>query len=271
MKGPTFSLVITHASWVPERRASFAAMRETLMSSADDADITPVSYLLDYRKPEELAWDVFKTILYRKSLRWSLEQDVSYHVFLTDDLHIYPRFWESLTAMVTAKPDKIIGLLSNAPGASEVADKGGGWYRCNSWVVGPAYVVPGDRLAAFYGWYCETLCDDASPPQPGVYGGRRWYDDDSALNEWITHEGPGESWHPVPTIIEHRVDLPSLVGHGDIYSRERESWRATRKVVIRDGYDWEWRSAPAAWTEASLCNSAFWDVDGPMLPVGEPK
>lgn len=268
---PKFSLVITHTPWVSERVASFEAMRKTLMASAESVGITPVSLLLDDRRPDELEWGVFKTLLYSRALRWAIEQEVTHHVFMTDDLHVYPRFWGALTAMVTAKLGKVIGLLSNAPGAAEVAAKGGGWYRCNSWVVGPAYVVPHAHLVAFEEWYSKVLCDDASPPQLGVYGGRRWYDDDSALNEWITHEGPGESWHPVPTIIEHRVDLPSLVGHGDIYSRERESWRATRAVVIRDGYDWEWRSTPSIWQDRNLCDAACWDVDGPMLPVGEPR
>jgi hypothetical protein len=176
-----------------------------------------------------------------------------------------PMVLAGIWAMVTAKPASIIGLLSNHPRGPELYAAGEAWYRCNSWVVGPAYVVPRVHLEPFVAWY-RALPDDGEAQH------RRWFNDDSALNEWNTFHGPGESWHPLPTPIEHRGDLGSTVGHGDQYSRERVSWRETRGVTLDAVGDLVWGVSPLPERRIGALSpytySEYWDREGPMLPVG---
>lgn len=215
-------------------------------------------------------WHAFKTHLALRQWEWSLESGASHCLFMTDDLHLAPGFYDILLAMVTARPEAIIGLLSNHPKGPSLWAEGHRGYRCNSWVVGPAYLVPRIHLEPFVAWY-KALRDD------GEAGGRRWYNDDSALNDWNTNHGPGASWHPLPTIVEHRADLPSTVGHGDKYSRERVSWRAVREVEeTEEGFTWcsrpvandlELMGFPSYWAPPSVPGCV--GTIAPMLSVGE--
>ncbi len=249
------SVAILHAQWRPER---VRCLNEMLVSLGGEWE--PAG-LFAGQKPARMAWSQFKTILALSQWEWSLAQsDATHHLFLTDDLHMAPGFNEILAAMVTANPRRMIGLLSNHPSAEKLARLGERSYRCNSWLVGPAYCVPRAMLQGFVDWY-KSLPDDEEP------GGRRWFNDDSALNEWNTRIGPGESWHPLPTIIEHRADLESCVGHGDKYSRERVSWRYTRECIV-EADRVHWRSEPATFDLEAMKSPEYWGGDGPMLTVG---
>ncbi len=256
MSEHTISVAILHAPWIPARVAAIAEMLEALPGIDCKA--------FDDARPKGMSWGQFKTVLAAKQWQWSLDTGCTHHLFLTDDLHLAPGFWEILQAMIAAKPDAIIGLLSNHPRGPELAAQGYRWYRCNSWVVGPAYLVPHEHLKAFLAWY-EAL------PDHEMSGGRRWFNDDSALNEWITREGPAESWHPLPTCIEHRADIGSTVNHGDSYSRERVSWRETRHVQHHeDGFSWfsEPRGTDTGTWLQLMRDADFWRDSGPMLKVG---
>lgn len=251
---PTLSVAIQHTPWIPERVDALGEMVQAIPRRV------PTRIFRD-RRPERMLWEEFKTVLALDQWEWSLKTECTHHLFLTDDLHMAPNFWLALNAMIEAKPNAIIGLLSNHPQAVEEAAKGNTWYRCNSWIVGPAYVVPTEHLRGFLAWY-SNLRDDADP------GGRRWFNDDSALNEWNSLYGPKESWHPLPTIIEHRHDLKSTVGHGDMYSRERVSWRATRTVQHHeDGFSWI--DSPAQFDLEGMCHPPYWQRLAPMLQVGD--
>lgn len=213
----TFSLVINHTPWVPERVRAMAEMRRTL--AVNELDELPLMFNdTDYRGTD---WQQSKVQWALDQWRWASKQDVTHHVFMTDDLHIAPRFWDILGAMVANTGDNPIGLLSNHPRAFGGSGRSCG-YRTNSWLVGPAYVLPHDFLVRFLAWF------EALPDGPHTtFGTKAYRNDDSSINEFVTQSG---SWtfHPMPTIIEHRGDIGSTVGHGDKYSRERLSWRASR-------------------------------------------
>ena len=193
---------------------------------------------------------------------WSASKKVSHHIFMTDDLHLAPRFWGILMAMVVAAPDMPIGLLSNHPHAATFLP--GHWYRTNSWLVGPAYVLPHAFLVEFLQWFKAK--PDGSHLIPGT---KAYGNDDSTLNEFVTMSGR-MSAHPVPTIVEHRGDLESTVGHGDRYSRERVSWRAVRWPEDTGPDSFEWREDPADFDIEAMTKPAFWAGVGssPILKVG---
>lgn len=248
-----FSLAIYHRR---DSRPRVRCLNEMLEVLAPSAQGVPCR-IWDERATE--SWDAWQHTLHPRVWGWSLEHSVAtHHVFMTDDLAICPRFWDVLRAMTTAKPEAIIGLLSNHPAGPRLAAAGAHWYRCNSWIVGPAYVVPRMHLERFLPWYREWIeCQE-----------KRHYGDDSSLNVWISSHGPRESWHPLPTIIEHRGDIESTWQSGDCFSRERVSWRAHRWAPLREDYRGLWTSEDKRYDLDAMSRPTYWEGLGPVLDVG---
>lgn len=259
---PRFSLGVLHAPWKLGRKEACEQLFEALATR--DADMEQPTYrVFDENVNTDRARLPF---VWASQWRWACETGATHHLFLTDDVHVAPRFWAILTAMVQARPRSVLGLMSNHPDAVSTLFAGHRWYRTNSWVVGPAYVVPHEYLCWFVDWY-ERL----SPMQRRILG------DDSALNDWITFGtgAPREAWHPVPTIIEHRDDVPSTHDGGkDHYGRERVSWRAIRGIadeIPRGGpksMPPRWCSTPYAFDLEAMTSPRYWhDSGAPMLAL----
>jgi len=250
----TFSLSILHKPGVAKRDRALRDMIEDLHSG----DI----WQRVFDEPCEGPWNVGQHAIHARVWQWHLETPASHHVCMSDDLNVAPRFWDLLGAMVYTKPRSIIGLLSNHPAGPRLAERGERWYRTNSWVVGPAYVVPHDALSRFLPWYRYWIAAKTDD-QKGHYG------DDSSLNEWISNRGPRETWHPLPTIIEHRGDVETTWLHGgDCFSRERVSWRAHQYAPLREKYQGLWTTTEKRYDVAAMTNPKYWDCDGPLLSVG---
>jgi hypothetical protein len=259
----SFSLVINHTPWIPARVLAVEAMMRELRAGAPaTARHAPFLNTRDFRGTD---WQESKVEWALDQWRWSADQRASHHVFMTDDLHLAPGFRLILDAMVRANPTGILGLLSNHHAAPDLAARGKRWYRTNAWLVGPCYVMPHADLVRFLGWF-EALPDGR---QRGCKG---YANDDSSVNEWVTNGGgPGVVYHPIPTIIEHRADLESTVGHGDRFSRERVSWRAHRNVTVADDGSCAWETFPASYELDRMQAPYFWlgAQDAPLLKVGE--
>ncbi len=247
----TFSLVTNNTPWRPER---VKALAEMLLALAPWPGLPVMINDHDYRGTD---WQVSKVQWALDQWQWSARQDVTHHVFMTDDLHIMPRFWEALRAMCSQSGDAPIGLLSNHPAAVALEAAGQHWYRTNSWLVGPCYVLPHAFLLRFLAWF-EAKPDGNEP------GAKGYANDDSSINEFVSHEG-GYTLHPLPTIIEHRGDIDSTVGHGDKHSRERVSWRAIQHPGPR-----EWVRVTHEPVRA-LNEPAYWAGanQAPLLAVGD--
>lgn len=221
--------------------------------------LMPTSPLLvndtDYRGTD---WQVSKVKWALDQWRWSAAQATDWHVFMTDDLHIAPRFWEILEAM-TAHARVPIGLLSNHPEAIRLWSAGAKWYRTNSWIVGPCYALPHAFMVSFLEWF-------EAKPEGGAHGAKGYANDDSSINEYVTHSG-AHALHPLPTIVEHRNDIGSTVGHGDRFSCERVSWRAIRWP---EGDPIVWRSTMSPNDIDAMARPEFWEgaKDAPLLKVG---
>jgi hypothetical protein len=233
----TFSLVVNHAPWAKDREKKAEELLDA--SGADNV----MFHCTDYRDggPNPKGQPVDFTL---NQWRWSARQQVDHHVFMTDDLKLALHFWEILAAMVESAPSRILGLLSNHPYAPTLAEKGVRWYRTNSWVVGPCYVVPHEHMTRLLPW-AEARGSAGSVDKLG-------WSDDSELNEWITRKGPGEAFHPIPTPIEHMRTLSTWehTGHGDDYSHERVSWR---KFIY---WSSDYPSAPDL--ETVMTSPSFW-------------
>lgn len=252
----TLSLCINHTPWVPERVEALTEMLGELLP------LPPCTkyYLhnIDYR-----GWDWQnggKLLWMLAQWQWSVAQPVDHHVFLTDDLHIMPGFWNAVHAMLSQSADAPVGLLSNHPEIPSLT--GFHWYRTNSWLTGPGYILPHKFLVGFLEWFAKM------PDHPHTTPGTKSYqNDDSNINLYVSHLG-SYTLHPLPTVIEHRHDLASTVGHGDKFSRERLSWRARRWTEEANG-GFEWKEDLSEIVRA-LNEPGWWigPETSPLLRVG---
>lgn len=247
----TFSLVINHTPWIPERVKCLDEMLKALNPTGDSGP-TFINDA-DYRGTE---WQQTKVKWALDQWRWAAQHDATHHVFMTDDLFIHPRFWDALQGMTANVPDCPIGLLSNHPNAIEWYTAGHRWYMTRSWLVGPAYVLPHEFLLRFLPWF-EAKPDGSHE----IRGTKAWANDDSSINEFVSFEN-GKTFHPLPTIIEHRNDIGSTVGHGDRHSRERLSWRFARWVEDRGRGEFDWHSASIATDANQLATPEYWKITG---------
>lgn len=248
----SFSLVINHTPWIPERCDALERMYVGLAKHS-----MPYPFLLndtDYRGTD---WQVSKVKWALDQWRWSAQQPATHHVFMTDDLNIVSNFWRVLDAMVTAQPLSPIGLLSNHPKGPETYRAGAHAYCTASWLVGPAYVLPHEFLVKFLAWF-ESLSFEE----------QKYANDDSSINQFVSKQGM-VSLHPLPTIIEHRHDLVSTVGHGDNFSRERLSWRAERWTEGTGDGGFAWHEKPIYMDLIAMTDPEYWRGDWPLLKVGE--
>lgn len=252
MMMPTFSVSIKHQARSLARQRALASMCDALAERPG-----PEIGMRIFDEAAEGPWNEWQHKLHDLVWRWHLGTGATHHVLLTDDLWIAPRFWWALLAMVSVKPEAIIGLLSNHPAAVPLAERGAHWYRTNSWLVGPAIIIPQVHLANFVEWHPTWLAS----VNPKDFG------DDSAMNVWVTLKGPGQVCHPLPTLIEHRGDIESTWCPGDCYSRERVSWRHRRSCPLGPEYRGLWTSVEVKPDIEALCTREFWDVTGPLLNV----
>jgi hypothetical protein len=149
--------------------------------------------------------------------------------------------------MIEAVPDQIIGLEANHPLGPEMLRTGRRWYRTRAWLVGVGYVFPCDPklpngLPSFLTW-----CD-ANPDMVAKSN------EDSLVSHWAYDHG-FDIWHPVPTIIDHDLGVPSTYandGHHEfsMYRRPTVTWR---DVELRAGME-----DPAYWRTT--------EAGAPLLP-----
>lgn len=221
-----------HAPWLPGRSESFAAIQEILEGRCDpiqEKAPTPV-----------LCWSLFATASWRQG---------SHSAFFDDDVMLAPRSFDIMQAMVTAVPDKIIGLEAVSPYACSLHLTKNNWYRTKSWLVGRGYILPEEDLEDWRIWLLREWRRLATK---GC---------DSIMNEWISETGR-EVWHPLPTIVDSATGiLPSALGG---------------VPPIEPDYVGELRS-PCRWntvgiqvTVDEMCNPDFWAPrdNVPLVEVG---
>src|SRR5271155_5417511 len=142
----TFSLVINHTNWRAERVAALEVMKLALFVPQGGPCKQWMCNEADFRGRD---WQEAKVEWALSQWRWAAKERTTHHVFMTDDLHISPHFWDILMAMVEGSKARAIGLLSNHPRGPRLFGDGEHGYRTNSWIVGPAYVLEHKLLLDF--------------------------------------------------------------------------------------------------------------------------
>ena len=199
----TFALAIpTTADWVPERAASLERLKAQLGHR-------PVYYREFRDREPNWSWS-------GKLWEWGLRCARAHLVQLQDDVVVGPEFWPTLRAMVDERPDDIIGLESVLAPSSP-------WYTSGDGLIGVGYVLPPDVLAWLIDWR-EGL-------RPGAI---QSLNEDQLLGLYA-HVSGRRIWHPVPTIIDHDVEIVST------YGNDHHSHRRPAKSTVRGD------APPASW------------------------
>jgi hypothetical protein len=219
------ALALPHTPWIPHRVESFRRLGAELHAAGDGHDECRTFSDRESNK----VWP-------RKLWGWALDTGATHLVQLQDDVIVSPHFWATLRAMLTARPRDVIGLSAVHPHGPDIARQGHRWYRTPG-VVGWAYVFPRELLAAFVAWV------DARPEIVAVRN------EDDLIGDWLAATGR-TAWHPVPTIVDHDVSVPSTYANdAHMHRRATVTWR---------GYD-----------PADLVSADWWRGDGPVLATPE--
>jgi hypothetical protein len=163
--------------------------------------------------------------------RWGASSESSHLLQIQDDVIVSPNFWPSLRAMIAAQPSRIIGLHANHPLSVVQHRAGRHWYR-DHWLTGPAYVFPTDLLRNKFLPWCDV--------NPVLVASTN---EDSLVSLW-SHRSGYEIWHPVPTITDVDLSIPSTYGNDahhewSMYRQPSVTWRdATSLAALEDPQFW---------------------------------
>ena len=218
----TFALAIPHTPWVPARVESCKRVRPLM-----DGEGVISSRVFSDRAPN-WQWSL-------EMWRWFVAQDAEWCVQLQDDVVPHPRFWQCLAAMLEGAPDaRFVGLHAGHPSGPALAARGTRWYRTRAWVVGVGWVMHRDLVRELVAWR-EAHEEHA----------RRTNEDD-LIGQFLAQRGD-YAWHPMPSIIDHDVTVPSTYAN-DTHPNRRPS-------VLWDEYD-----------AAAMQTAAFWRAEqAPVL------
>lgn len=220
---PTFALAIPTASWKPERVDSYERLMVALQAGEPDALVSDWRTFRDRKPNREWSMDIWK---------WAVSTSATHLLQLQDDIIPAPNFWPALRAMVTAVPDKVIGLQSQHPFGRNLAHIGRRWYRSRAWLVGCQYVIPlqgPDSIHEMLKWLAEY---------PHVVANS--IGEDVTISTWLKETGR-DCWHPLPAIADVDVTLESTYAGNDAHDHRRP-------VVTWQGYPPGQLEDPAWWT-----------------------
>lgn len=214
MKAATIALAIPHAAWLADRCQTMARLKEQLGNR-------PAFYREFTDRAPNWVWS-------EELWSWGLGTGADYLLQLQDDVIVDPKFWPYLRMMLDAVPDQIIGLETAHPLAMQLHSMGHEWCTTSEGLVGVGYVIPQQILGEFILWRSklspaaiQNITEDTLIDVFCVCTGRR-------------------VWHPIPTIIDHDVEVRSIYGN-DHHSNRRPS------VTTLDGVepkDWSKTSSP---------------------------
>lgn len=202
----TISLSISHTPWVPERVESLARLSAQLEEAG-----WPLTSHVDVEQGAAPNW------------QWSgrmwlgaVEMGADWCLFLQDDVTVCPGFTAWIRAMVHAVEgcDGAICLEVVHPAAQVVAAAGHSWFTTRDGLVGCGYLLRRDLLREFLAWR-EPRLDRVREGDNG-----RPVNEDTLLGLWHLITGR-RVLHPLPTPIDHDVELASTYPGNEMHANRR--------------------------------------------------
>ena len=211
-----FSVSLSHTPWIPERIPHAKALQ---------ADIKRPVVLCTEKAPNHV-WSAHM---------WedAAETKQPYHLFIQDDVLIAPDFEQCLEAMLTGMPPKLLGLETAHPAARTLMRRGEAWCSTTDGLIGVAYVIEHNTLVDFLEWRQHALAPKAVEK----------ITEDTLINLYGVSKGI-HILHPVPTIIDHDVEVKSTYGNDHHkYRRPSVTWQDMQWIGMQE----EWLKDPDYW------------------------
>jgi hypothetical protein len=227
---PNFILGIPHAPWRPERVESYRRLLKSIGRHAADDEQTRTF-------AEKCANYIWSEHMWKWAVSAGEKYGATHFLTLQDDVLAAPNFWRHLHAMVQSVPFATIGLESVHPLATQVA---GHWYTTPDMLIGVGYVIPIRELREFLAWRSKLR-----------KGALESMNEDQMMGVWL-FATDRRIWHPVPTIIDHDVSLPSTYGND-------------RDPARRPSVKWTDREVPKDWPTAGVVDLSRFYRDTPNL------
>lgn len=228
MKTIKIALAVPHAAHKPGRKESLARLGEMLglpLLGEGPAGWSTEPFPLQWRvfSEKEPHWEWSKRLW-----RWGYESGADYLVQLQDDVMVPANFHKALVALLTAHPTAgIVALMNIHPLAREIGRMGGRMHRTRAWLLGNGYVLSRAILSEFVPWV-ERNEQKA-----------RLYSEDALINAFAA-ETARDVFHPVPSLVDHDVTVPSTWGadnHG--HRTATVSWKNYMPAEIEDPLFWK--------------------------------
>jgi hypothetical protein len=244
----TIALCIPHRPDIPERAENvkriLAALGEAALSGVTGCQVHVLTDLAPNR-----VWA-------RRMWAWGLETGADVFLTLQDDVELAPRFLGILRAMLPAvPPSALLGLAGHHPGMKRAV---GPWARSGGWVVGWAHAMRRGTLA-------ELVARDASKVGAAE-------NEDEFINHFVAATGR-EVWHPVPSPVDHRLDLASTYENDGRHpfraSHVRWDGEGVDAAPLTDPAHWRVTSTPP-WLDDLGGAPALGGMGGPLTPPGAP-
>jgi hypothetical protein len=218
---PTFAVGVSHCPWLPDRVANMALVRPLLARPG-------TSYTEVTDRAKNWVWS-------RKLWGWGAAQlGASHVVFLQDDLRFSPAFWAVLEAMVRARPNRVISLVSNHP-MSERALVAGHPFFTMCECLGTGYVFPSALLHVFLDWRDRMPVSELAITN-----------EDFQITRWLFETGR-KVWCPIPTVLQTQDDAITSTTPVDgayAYRRSYVDWEDPRVAGVPITSVDYWRGRP---------------------------
>lgn len=224
------ALAISHTPWIEGRGVSYARLIQQLDkrgAHGEPFDECVVAFHVEQERMPNPEWS-------ERMWRWAVDQDCTHCLFLQDDVRVAPDFWCALRAMLEAQPEAIIGLQTLHPiGVHLFKNDGKRWVTTSDGLVGIGYCWPREQLKDFLAWRSKAL-------QPEAFefsGGKVNLSEDTMQGIYCLVHGK-RILHPMPTIIDHDIALPSTYENDKHEARRSPvTWDRFPEVDVKTGWE----------------------------------
>ena len=219
------ALGIIHAAHVPGREAQL----DRLLCTLNDTTRPIIDERIHSVRETPREWA-------RRSWNWALMTGADFSVILNDDVIVAPMFWPALYAMLEVFPRRtVLGLGTVDPAQEEAFKRGERWLNNGHGVVGWAVGMRREEIQLLVDEEARLPADHRSSGHDECRPDCPHWHEDSWTNEVLAkHQIP--VWHPIPSIVQHDVSLPSLYGNDHHKTR----------------------TAPVTWDRLDMTRADFW-------------
>jgi hypothetical protein len=234
----SLAIATAHTPWISDRARSMLRLQEQIAEGRADRG-GGFAHWHEMAFCERMPNHVWSELIWR----WALETNRTHALFLQDDVILAPRFFRILRAMLVAKPSHVIAFHVPQGRARDVfRERRLRWVTSLDGLVGWAYLMPKTHLLDFELWRATELRPRAAELTT----------EDSLLDAWALDRGV-KLWHPVPTIVDHDVELASTYGNDRQLERSPTvTWKDIPLLFSTNDYDSGRLEEPAWWATDAL-------------------